>query len=201
MYESLQCSAVTADDVRYETSLAAKFRDELGFLPRLAVERYAEWGGVHRVLENGDPAGFVVCRFTPTSDPTASTILQAAIAMDAQRRHAGLYLIDQMARRAKAAGRLMLQCWCADDLEANAFWLAAGFTHVRQREGGKSRKRVLTLYRRPLSPFADLTAETLGRPRLPGGLYAPTPAALPAACQMELPFADSRPLPQRLRTR
>jgi len=169
---------VTADDCIYEQHLARQMTDELGFLPRTALEWYADQGSVWRIRENDWPAGFVVLRRDYSHEPRLAGIIQAAIDFDSQRRHLGLALVAHAAREAAAAGKAVLQCWCAADLPANEFWSAAGFTMAGRRPGGQSRKRDLLLWRRPLT---DALAEPLDqlavdpRHRLPGGRFARRP--------------------------
>lgn len=167
---------VTADDCVYERHLAKKFTDELGFLPTLALQWYADHGLVWRIRENGDPAGFLVARLDYSADTRLAGIIQAAIDFTAQRRRHGLALVEHAAAMATAAGKTVLQCWCAADLPANEFWRAAGFTATTTRDGGRSRNRKLILWRRPLAPAADILQPPTHDPRRgPGGRYI-TPA-------------------------
>lgn len=176
MADNRQIAPVTADDCVYERHLARKFTDELGFLPALALEWYADRGLVWRIRENGDPAGFLVARLDYAADNRLAGIIQAAIDFDLQRRRHGLALVEHAARLATSAGKTVLQCWCAADLPANDFWRAAGFTAAGTRPGGRSRNRKLILWRRPLAPAADILAPAIHDPRRgPGGRYA-TPA-------------------------
>lgn len=167
---------VTADDCAYERHLAKKFTDQLGFLPQLALEWYADRGLVWRIRENDDPAGFLVARLDYSADPRLAGIIQAAIDFHAQRRRNGLALVEHAAAMATAAGKTVMQCWCAADLPANEFWRAAGFIATTTRPGGKSRNRKLILWRRPLDQRADILAPATHDPRRgPGGRYT-TPA-------------------------
>jgi len=134
-------TAVHVDDVAYELSLAKRFTDQLGFLTRDAVEHYAMRGGVLRARENEEPAGFLVFVSTKGDQPRVAQIYQAAVQLDAQRRKHGLALVDQACQLSRSSGAHLMQCWCASDLEANEFWLAAGFTNCGDRPGGRRRRR------------------------------------------------------------
>lgn len=141
---------VHPDDLRYEISLARKLYEAVGFLPYEAIEHYAMLGGVLRAHENQEPCGFLVFTRSRKETPRIAQIYQAAIQMDAQRRHHGLALVEAAAAQARQAGAHRLQCWCACDLEANEFWAAAGFFNRGERKGGAKRKRKHFLWQRPL---------------------------------------------------
>jgi len=145
-----EIESVHADDVAYELALAKRFTDQVGFLTRDAVEHYAANGGVLRARENQEPAGFLVFTRTKGDQPRVAQIYQAAIQLDAQRRHHGLALVERAVSEARAAGAHVLQCWCATDLDANSFWQAAGFSHVAARPGGRRRQRRHFLWQRAL---------------------------------------------------
>lgn len=134
------------DNLGFVIDLAAKWTDEIGFLPRAALEYYAANSGVLRVLENAEDAGFVVFNRSVKEAPRVARIYQAAICYDAQRRHLGTALVNRVKYEAAMAGAAGLYLWCASDIAAAEFWSAMGFWPQAVKRGGKRRGRHLTLW-------------------------------------------------------
>lgn len=132
--------------------LQRKFSDAVGFLPRAAVEEFVAAGRFVVAEENGEGCGGLLWRPSLRCMPECATIVQAMVFTDAQRREHGLRMVETCCRGAALAGRLMIACWCAGDLEAVDFWKSAGFVQVGFRPGGARRGRPLILFRRSLLP-------------------------------------------------
>lgn len=163
---------VAPDRLNFELSLAKKFTEQIGFLPKPAMLKYAEHHGVYRAHENHEPCGFVVASFDVPSNPATCRIYQACIAHDAQRRRHGLALIDHVCQIARARGLATATCWCLEDLPANLFWRDAGFTDIGLTTGGSKRRANLIGWARPLDgrTISESDAQTfraLTRRRLP----------------------------------
>lgn len=137
-------------DLKFLTSLQAKFSNDLGFLPTAALKWYIENKRVGLGTENGEPAGYVLGRTHFKFQPLMRPITQACVAMDAQRRQLGMQLVGRVIAQAHDAGQLAVQAICAEDLEANAFWRALDFTTVAILEPDNCRGRKLVVWRRPL---------------------------------------------------
>lgn len=138
-------------DLPYVKSLAAKFSNQLGFLPQCALEEYLNHKWVLLTTQNATTAGYILGRPRFRWQPLMAPITQAAVAMDAQRRRHGIALVDAWANRARAAGKLAVQAICANDVEAMEFWPAAGFESVCELSPRNARGRQLTCWRRSLS--------------------------------------------------
>lgn len=121
--------------LRYVLELARKNTEALGFIPAPKLEQYAAAGQLWMAYENDDPCGYLVFG----AGWPVLRIYQACIQYDARRREHGLALLRRLIAYAIAHGYEAISCWCADDLEANAFWQAAGFVWAGQREGGRRR--------------------------------------------------------------
>lgn len=145
--------------------LQKKFSNQLGFLPGKAIEFYLEAGHVGIALDNGEPCGYVLGRPRFRYEHSMRPITQAAVFLDAQRRHHGIALIEGVCRRAIAAGQLVVQCSCVEDIEAVDFWLAAGFYPTHMHTPDNARKRKIIVFRRALT-------ETV-----PDYFFTPPPAA------------------------
>jgi hypothetical protein len=140
-------------DVKFVIDLAKKFSNQLGFIPSAGLRVYTATGMVALGEENGMPAGYLLGRPSMRFDRSICPITQAAVCFDAQRCKLGLSLVEDLAVRALGRGQSMLQCWCAEDIDAMKFWPAAGFTAVARRNPANARGRWLTLWRRPLIPI------------------------------------------------
>lgn len=143
----------TLADLSFIEHLQRKFSNHVGFLPRAALVEYVDAGGVTLIEENGDPAGYVAFRRRLRSLKWCRPITQACVAMDAQRRHLGLRLLDHV--HAVAYGDLLeaTQCWIAEDLKEVQFFIAAGFQVIGRRKPHNARSRSLLLMRKNLNPF------------------------------------------------
>jgi hypothetical protein len=158
--------------------VAKKLTDSIGFLPEPALDRYIHFGQCLICEENSDEAGFLIVHPQLKIDHRVSAILQAAVCLDARRRHHGLSMLETAENVAKSKGRSIMQCWCAADLPANDFWRAAGYRPICQRSGGKRRDRNHILWRKALDPEADLSLIITDPRRGPGGIFVPIKPAL-----------------------
>jgi N-acetylglutamate synthase-like GNAT family acetyltransferase len=161
-------SRATAADLQFIDSLQKKFGRSLGFLPTEALEKNLEAGNVDLCLENGDPAGYLLCRPVLSWQPGLSSIVQAAVCMDAQRRHHGLALLLQVEERARERGQVAMQANCAVGVEANEFWAAAGFKPIAHLTPATKSQREIICWRKPLTRklpawFTTLPAKAGGR--------------------------------------
>jgi ribosomal protein S18 acetylase RimI-like enzyme len=143
-------SRATVDDLRFIDSLQRKFGRSLGFLPTAALVANLEAGNVDLCLENDEAAGYLLCRPVLGWQPLMGSIVQAAVCMDAQRRHHGLALLLQVEERARARGQLALQANCAIGVEANEFWQAAGFKPIAHLTPATKSGREIICWRKPL---------------------------------------------------
>lgn len=158
-------------DVPFVLDLMAKHSKALGFLPRAAVVEFVRRGWVDIARENTEQAGYFAVRQHIAYQPALASITQAAVAMDAMRRHHGLALLETVAAEHALAGKQCLQACCAEDLESNAFWRAAGFIAIGVMTPDTSTKREIIVWRKPLSAripiwFADMPERSghRGRP-------------------------------------
>jgi hypothetical protein len=137
-------------DHRFVDALQRRFGGSLGFLPTPAIAAYLERGHVRIALENGDPAGYLLGSPRLRWQPLLRPIYQACVAMDAQRRHHGLQLLKDVEAAALTAGQIGIQANCAVGLEANEFWLAAGFKPIAILTPQNARNREIICWRKPL---------------------------------------------------
>jgi len=124
--------------VKYAVDLARKNSEAVSFIPTPRLYQYAETGQLLIETENDDPCGFLVFGYT---FPVLK-IYQACIQYDARRIQHGINLLRRLIAYAGRYGFTAISLYCADDLEANQFWQAAGFQFVGQRQGGQRRGRM-----------------------------------------------------------
>ena len=124
--------------VKYADSLAKRNVDALSFLPRPRLLEYAVRGQLIVETENGEPCGFLVFG----NGWPYLKVYQVAVEYDARRREHGLALVGRLIQKARERGCHAVSLWCANDLDANAFWESAGFSFAGQRTGGRARGRM-----------------------------------------------------------
>ena len=104
-----QLVKATLADISFVNSLQKKFGKSLGFLPTQALEINLEAGNVTLTNENDDAAGYMLVRPVLAWCPGMASIVQAAVCMDAQRRHHGLALLLLLEEAARRRHQLALQ--------------------------------------------------------------------------------------------
>lgn len=129
-----QIVRATPDDLAYVVALQKRNGEALGFIPRVALSEKIDLGQIWLATENGDPAGFL--HHGSLAVPEVR-IFQAAIQYDARRRHHGLGLVANLVQRATDAGARGVSLRCLDFLDANDFWLAAGFELIGTEPGAR----------------------------------------------------------------
>lgn len=142
----------TLKDLNYVLALQRKFSNQLGFLPRAALEGYLDNGRVTIVQENDEPAGYILGRPALRWMALLRPITQAAIQYDAQRRHLGELLVARAEAEARDFGQAAIQVMCREGIDANAFWAAVGFQKIGQTNPQNARQRLMNCWRKPLNP-------------------------------------------------
>lgn len=120
----------TRADLAFCDHLQTKYKGHLGYFYRQALEAYLDRHRVFITEENADAAGYILTAERLACAPEIRPIFQAAVAMDAMRRHHGLTLVKHIIEATANAGQTIVQANCAAELEANSFWEAAGFKAV-----------------------------------------------------------------------
>lgn len=151
---AIHCRIATTADLSFIEHLGRKFSNQLGFLPRTAVETYVANGRCIIGLFNDQHAGYVLGRESMRWDRRFANIVQTAVPMDLHRRHIGLALVEAYVASVSVTPRTnphVVQCWCAEDIDANNFWPAANFRGVACRDPQNQRGRRLQLWRQPIT--------------------------------------------------
>ena len=144
--------------VRYAVDLAKKNSEALSFIPTPRIEHYRQAGQLLLATENDEPCGFLIYGL---GWPLLK-VYQACIQYDARRRKAGMELLGRL-RSIAEHNQNDISLWCADDLEANDFWQAAGFTLIAKREGGARRSRKHNGWLLPVAAPALWRPTTVGQ--------------------------------------
>lgn len=92
------------------------------------------------------------------NDWRITKVYQAVVDYSARRREHGLALVSKLVAQAKRRGTQGIALWCADDLDANGFWRAAGFSFAGTRrlanKRGRSHNRWVLLFKdQPMLPW------------------------------------------------
>ena len=138
----------TPTDFPFVDSLQKTFRNQVGFLPRQAIEGKIARGQVSIALENGEPAAYLLGQGGYQRDPSFGIIYQAAVSYDARRRLLGTALVQHFVDHLDPPPHSvrLIGLWCAQDIEANEFWSACGFEPIAAREGSRRRGRVHSVW-------------------------------------------------------
>ena len=118
----------TLDDLTFVDSLRKREGNALGFIP---IQRYEmevngeRKGSLYLSWDNGDPTGYI---YATHSGRGTTHIIQVAVQEDARRMERATALLDSVRADAAARHSWLLSLRCADDLEANEFWAALGFS-------------------------------------------------------------------------
>jgi N-acetylglutamate synthase-like GNAT family acetyltransferase len=146
-----QIRTARPEDEKFVDHLQKKFANCVGFLPKIAITNLIEAGHIRLTVENGEGAGYILSRPRLVWQPKMRSITQACVAMDAQRRHHGLALLETISMEARAGGLLAIQACCAVGLDSNGFWAAAGFVPVCHMTPENVRGREIICWRKPLT--------------------------------------------------
>ena len=127
---------------KYILALQRKEFEAIGFIPWPRTEEYLRRRQILMAEENDELCGFLMFG---AGWPTLK-VYQACIQYDARRAEHGRALVARLIARAQQSGHHAISLWCANDLDANAFWRSCGFTFGGQRRGGARRGRLLNLW-------------------------------------------------------
>lgn len=137
--------------VTYACHLQRQHTDELGFLPELAIRQYAERRQILLAHENDQPCAYVLYYDgrkgnRPRLDPLTLRIHQLCTQYDARRLAHATHLINRIYDIATTGRFTRIRAWVANDIPANDFWHAVGFTLHGTRQGGRRRNRLHNLW-------------------------------------------------------
>lgn len=139
-------------DLDFILGLMRANTDALGFIPSTTVETRYVAGGRYIVQTNerGQRTGYVL-HGKPTPGGVL-TIAQAVVEHDWRERGEGRKAVQTVIERAQRANCRAITLRCADDLEANAFWLAMGFERTHTLHIPNRRQRAVHVYTLDLWP-------------------------------------------------
>lgn len=126
--------------------------DKIGWMPHQGYRDGWLQRRLIRVTNNDDQVGFALWALARGE----LKIFQCWVRPDARMILHGRALIDHLDEIAQRRGAYRLRCWVAEDLAANLFWRAIGFSAKTWRWSPRStsRRRHL-LWTRPTPPHAD----------------------------------------------
>lgn len=123
---------------------------EIGWLTNAVYDQRHKNGHILSVTNNGDCVGF--CMWLPNLVYAETRILQIWVRPDARLILHGRALVDALDEKSRNHACWWLRLWCGEDLAANTFWRALGFSHKATRAGRKLKGRRHLLWMRPVPP-------------------------------------------------
>ena len=141
--------------VDYVVAQQTRHREQLGFLPRIAIAEYADRRQILPAVQNDELAAYALFYdgrngHRPRRNPFTLHVHQICTQYDARRLYHATALINRLIDRANINNFREITAWVANDIPANDFWEAIGFKHVATRLGGAKRNRVHNLWRLPI---------------------------------------------------
>lgn len=119
---------------------------KIGFLPWSVYHAAAEAQQLCQIHRNGDLVGFCMARPNKLRE---LRIIQIWVRPDARLIEHGRALLEFVEKNIAAPhGATVVRLWCAEDLAANLFWDALGFTYRGWRWGNHKRPRRHKLWTR-----------------------------------------------------
>lgn len=114
----------TADDVQYIVHLQKLWSNQVGFLPRCALQRYVDHQSTILVKESGQHAGYLNWTLTKKG---LLRFIQVAIDPPLLRTALGTRLVRHIEAAARFNRCSLIRFQCRTDLDANLAWSALGF--------------------------------------------------------------------------
>lgn len=140
------------DDLDFIVGLMKENHEAIGFIPSGAIaERYLLGQCIMQTDIHGNRRGYLL-----HGKPTAGgvlTVSQAVIDYDFRKRGYGELAVRELLARANRVNAKQIKLRCAANLEANAFWLAQGFTPTKIEYPDNRRKRAIITYVKDLWPL------------------------------------------------
>lgn len=141
-----------AEGLLWIKSEAKKGTGAIGFVPWPRVLADAAKGRVVVGTENGDLVAWALLG----APRVTRVVTQLWVRRDARRIRFASELLIAIAMRSVSEGCRVLQASCATDLEADRLWPAVGFVVAGTKKGGRSRGRLLKVWRRSLCHLPSL---------------------------------------------
>jgi hypothetical protein len=117
------CALAIPDDLPYVLHLQQKWSNNIGFLPKIALERALNKKEILVVRENGDPAGYLY--WTARADGLIR-VIQCAVDPQLLRTTIGTKIMRHLERAGLRAECSILRLTTRCDLPANEFWPELG---------------------------------------------------------------------------
>lgn len=131
-----------------------KDSDALGFIPRAAIERYADLNWISFGHLNDELCSFCVFGI----HKLGLKIYQIWTVPDCRRLAAAAAVLSHVHAVASAAGKKESSAWVAEDLLARYFWEEMGYQLAGLRSGGNARGRIHLHFKKSLVPSSPLSA-------------------------------------------
>lgn len=137
-------------DEDFIVELMRRDTDALGFIPRPALHDRITRRGRFILQRDGFGRRRGYLLHGPPRPNQPLRIYQVCVDVDHRRILHATQMLDELLRRAREGGATEILLRCATDLAANAFWRAIGAIPTATIQGGRRRRRQITLYRLPV---------------------------------------------------
>lgn len=138
-------------DLEFIAGLMRENYEAVGFLPTSAIqERYMNGQHIIQTDLAGRRVGYLL-HGVPAPGHVL-TVAQTVVEYDKRTIGFGNEMVDELIRRARSRYCRSLILKCAEDLDANTFWLAVGFQHTNTLYPNNARRRAINVYTLDLQP-------------------------------------------------
>ena len=128
----------TERDLPFIAKLQKAQSKKVGFLPKMALEGKVRLGQVLVAEVYGRPAGYLIAADRYFRRDEVGYVTQVNVETAYRRSLVAAALLQAQFDRS-AYGRRLYCCWCAQDLKANEFWEAMGFSPIAFRTGSRTK--------------------------------------------------------------
>lgn len=149
--------AATPADLGFLDDLQLRNTDAIGFLPAQMWEPSIAAGRVTIVLDNGDPAGYLM---RGPIRPTTK-VYQCVVRADSREKANGTALARAFQDLCLSHQVETLSLHCAEDLPSNAYWQAMRYDFAGTRDPRGTRGRKHNRWRKHLVHHAKMEAAVL----------------------------------------
>lgn len=153
-----------ANALRFARAGSGTDADKVGWIPLAALRQGVVERRLHICYNNDDHVGY--CFWQQRYDELK--IYQIWVRQDARMILHGRALVDALEAEPRQRAARLVRLWCAEDLAANVFWEAIGFTKKGWRHSPhRTATRRHLLWVRPVTlPYGRGHSATLSKPHL-----------------------------------
>lgn len=131
------------NDISYIVRLQKKFSNQVGFVPKTAIQDHVRRMGYTICKVNGQHAAYIL-QSGGTIRPVH--LIQVAVEEELWRNGIGTAMLDYVIQRSSNQNYPDITAYVREDLQANLYFTSRGFHEVRKRPGGSARGKLIIDY-------------------------------------------------------